>query len=174
LITLQLASKKHPERLQSAVKSYTRKLPVLSDILSEVRWQPAAGKRKVRINVAGKNVVLVQLISDAKMKKLNGDYRGKPTPTDVLSFAYAETSVPTFSHEPVGEVFISYQTAARQAKEIRQPLETELCVLTIHGTLHAMGYDHERSAAEAKRMQVAEARILRAAGLRDAHGLVGR
>jgi rRNA maturation RNase YbeY len=61
----------------------------------------------------------------------------------------------------LGDVVISIPQAARQAAQAGHPLDRELAVLVIHGTLHLLGYDHERNALEARRMQRKERAILR-------------
>jgi probable rRNA maturation factor len=109
------------------------------------------------------------LVSDAVMRRLNREWRGKDHPTDVLSFAQAEGS----GGAPaglLGDVVISIDTARRQAAERAASLGSELDRLLIHGVLHLLGYDHERSPAEARRMQRREralARRLRGQGGRD-------
>jgi rRNA maturation RNase YbeY len=108
------------------------------------------------------------LVSDAVMRRLNRDWRGADRPTDVLSFAQAEGpgSAPPGL---LGDVVISVDTARRQAAERAAPLGAELDRLLIHGVLHLLGYDHERSPAEARRMQRREralARRLRDGGRR--------
>ena len=95
--------------------------------------------------------VSVSVISDAEMTELNRDYRGKNKPTDVLSFAQSEGE--TFPSDPsmtpllsLGDLVISIETALRQAEEQRHALEAELGFLSVHGTLHLMGYDHVTAA----------------------------
>jgi probable rRNA maturation factor len=104
------------------------------------------------------------LVSDPVMRALNRQWRGADRPTDVLSFAQAEGpggAPPGL----LGDVVISVDTARRQAAERAAPLGAELDRLLIHGVLHLLGYDHERSPAEARRMQRRE-RVL-ARQLRD-------
>lgn len=90
-------------------------------------------------------------VDDAKIHALNRDYRGKDRPTDVLSFPLFEASdedgeAIIFPGEAdvlaLGDLVISIETAARQALELQHSLEREVAFLTIHGTLHLMGYDH--------------------------------
>lgn len=114
----------------------------------------------------------IELITDHSMSKLNTQYRDKATTTDVLSFSYLEAGAPLFTHEPVGEILISHQTAATQARENSLTLSDELCVLAVHGALHVMGYDHERSPREKTAMHKAEIKVLTAAGIKG--GLTGR
>jgi probable rRNA maturation factor len=157
------------KKISGDMKTYERLLPRVTRAFAEIRWQIRKGNSSDK----SRQVVLVHLISDAVMKKLNTKYRAKATATDVLSFSYLEAEAPLFAHEPVGEIYISHDTAVRQAKKLGTALADELAVLTVHGALHVMGYDHERSAAEHKKMQQAEKRILTRAGL-PVTGLIQR
>jgi rRNA maturation RNase YbeY len=78
--------------------------------------------------------------------------------TDVLAFAMREAPGP---HSTLlGDVVISVPRAAKQAAEQGYPVKHELAVLLIHGILHLLGYDHERSAPEARRMRRKERALL--------------
>jgi len=109
----------------------------------------------------------VLLTGDRRIKELNRDFRHKNRPTDVLSFAQIEAldgEVPENPPRPpevsvMGDVVISIETAARQASEIGQSVEGRLRALLVHGMLHLLGYDHERSAADAKLMFGRQAEI---------------
>ena len=101
------------------------------------------------------------LTSDRAIRRLNRDFRGIDTPTDVLSFSQIEQagaappnprSVKNSPGLPVGDVVISIDTALRQAREYRVSPASRLRRLLIHGFLHLIGYDHERSATDARRM----------------------
>jgi len=105
------------------------------------------------------------VVGDAAMRSLNRRFRGKDRPTDVLSFAQLEqhqlaelldddgARPPALACGPVlGDVVISADTALRQARDLRVAPAARLRALLIHGFLHLLGYDHERSPAEAKRM----------------------
>jgi probable rRNA maturation factor len=114
-----------------------------------------------------KSELSVGLIGDAEMRKLNARFRSKDYPTDVLSFP-VEEELPG----PVrllGDVIISVDKARQQAKERRRSLNEEMITLLIHGVLHLLGYDHERSAKEARVMTRLEKKIYRA--LCDRKGL---
>ena len=82
--------------------------------------------------------------------------------TDVLSF-------PSDERGCLGDVVIAAGVARRQARRAGHSLQTELCVLALHGLLHLLGYDHERDAGRMARL---EARLRRAGGLRE--GLIER
>ena len=99
------------------------------------------------------------MIGNAEMQKLNARYRHKDYPTDVLSFPSAK-NLPA---EPrlLGDVIISVDKAAAQAKERRRTLDQEMATLLIHGIVHLLGYDHERSAKDARIMTRIEKKIAR-------------
>ena len=100
------------------------------------------------------------LVDNQEIKKLNARYRKKDQPTDVLSFPSGE-QLPT-GIQILGDVVISVEQAEEQAGERRKTLEQEIESLLIHGILHLLGYDHERSRKEAKIMQGLERKISRA------------
>ncbi len=111
----------------------------------------------------------ISLVDDAEIHRLNRDFRGKDRPTDVLAFAMREGARVAGDESILGDVVISLDTAERQARRRRVSTADEVRTLLIHGVLHLLGYDHERSAAEARRMKAMERR-LRAAlrtGIRD-------
>jgi probable rRNA maturation factor len=103
----------------------------------------------------------VSLVGDAEMQRLNREYRGKDRPTDVLAFALREGRRAPGDETVLGDVVISLDTAARQARQHRVSTADEVRTLLIHGMLHLLGYDHERSAAAARRMQAVERRLKR-------------
>jgi rRNA maturation RNase YbeY len=110
----------------------------------------------------------LSLVDDREIRTLNATYRGRDRATDVLAFALTETSgdVPVAASAAaarvLGDVVISIETAAAQARASRCALAERLDALLIHGVLHLIGYDHERSPAEERRMN-AKARAVRAA-----------
>ena len=113
--------------------------------------------RALRLADAELSVVLV---SDREMRTLNRRWRGRDRPTDVLSFAQREG--PGGAPDGVlGDVVISVDSARRQAAAQRTTLAREADRLLIHGLLHLLGYDHERSAAEARRMRRRERMLAR-------------
>jgi probable rRNA maturation factor len=85
------------------------------------------------------------IVTDQEIAELNKMYRGKNSPTDVLSFSYLEEK--GFPGENlIGEIAISLETARKQAKEHQKTLKQELQFLFVHGLLHIFGYDHEKTA----------------------------
>ncbi len=92
------------------------------------------------------------------MAALNGRYRHLPRPTDVLAFSMREEPFAGLSGDLLGDVVISLDTAQRQARARRAPLEAEVRWLLLHGLLHLAGYDH-RTARE-RRMMLGKQRAL--------------
>lgn len=101
----------------------------------------------------------VALVDDAAIHDLNRRYRRKDRPTDVLAFAMLEGMRAPGDERILGDVVISLDTAARQARRRRVTLEAEVRTLLIHGILHLLGYDHERSSAEERRMKAKEREV---------------
>ncbi len=104
---------------------------------------------------------------DEHMAALNQQYRGREGPTDVLSFSMmedpdGEASPPVFESVMLGDVVVSVDTALREAKDLEEPLEGTVNRLMIHGILHLLGYDHERSQMDAALMVKEEERLLAA------------
>ncbi len=99
------------------------------------------------------------LIGNAEMQKLNARYRQKDYATDVLSFPAAK-NLP-LTAPLLGDVIISVDKAAVQAKEHGHSLDQEVVTLLIHGIVHLLGYDHERSAREARIMTSMEKKMAR-------------
>ena len=86
----------------------------------------------------------VLLADDRKLRRLNREFRGTDKATDVLSFPAAEE----LGEEFAGDLAISVETAARQAKEHGHSLSEEVRVLLLHGLLHLSGMDHETDRGE--------------------------
>jgi probable rRNA maturation factor len=105
------------------------------------------------------DVVLV-LAGDAFVRRLNRTYRRRDAPTDVLAFPGAG------GRGCLGDIVISVETAGRQARAAGWPLEKELEVLTLHGLLHLLGYDHERDGGRMRRLERRMRRTLRLGGAR--------
>jgi probable rRNA maturation factor len=98
---------------------------------------------------ADQGEVTVVVAHDDLLQQLNRDYRGIDEPTDVLSFAAQEEAEgeAVFVSAPdaqnyLGDVVISFPTAERQAAAVGHSVADELCLLTVHGVLHLLGYDH--------------------------------
>jgi len=120
-----------------------------------------SGRRLLAALGRGEAELSVVLVSDRVIRRLNREWRGKDRATDVLSFPQHEGAGPAPA-ALLGDVVISLATAKRQARERDETLAVECERLLIHGLLHLLGYDHERSAAEARRMQRRERALVQA------------
>ncbi|MEX2542620.1 MAG: rRNA maturation RNase YbeY [Trueperaceae bacterium] len=88
--------------------------------------------------------VTLVLVDDDSMRRQNHEHRGEDAPTDVLSYPTGEpddSDIPTVAH--LGDIFISVDTAQRQAAEHGHDLLTETLILAAHGLTHLLGYDHQ-------------------------------
>lgn len=103
----------------------------------------------------------IALVDDATIAELNRKYRSKTGPTDVLSFSQIEGEHAPLAGNLLGDVVISLETAARQARAAHRGLDSEVAQLLIHGVAHLIGHDHERD-EEARVMQRLERRLRRA------------
>lgn len=136
-ITRRGAGKKHPRR----------KLKKIAETILE-----RVGRGEAELSLA--------LIGNVEMRQLNARYRHKDYPTDVLSFPIEGTVVAESGL--LGDVVISVEKARQQARERRHSLDLEMATLLIHGIVHLLGYDHERSAKDARAMGRFEKKLYRA------------
>lgn len=103
----------------------------------------------------------ILLVSDQRMRELNSRYRNKDIPTNVLAFPQLDDGfVPDQGNVLLGDIVISVDTAAREAARDRCTVHQRLTALLVHGLVHLLGYDHERSEQEARRMEGEEERLL--------------
>ncbi|HLL77820.1 MAG TPA: rRNA maturation RNase YbeY [Pyrinomonadaceae bacterium] len=96
----------------------------------------------------------VAFVSDRAMRELNRRWRGKRGTTDVLSFPAEQDEFEREAGATLGDVVISVEQAARQAREHGLSFENEVEQLILHGLLHLCGYDHETDAGEMNRLEL--------------------
>ena len=130
---------------------------------------------KVFLNKLFKNErgVSLYLTNDTEIQKLNQQFRGKDSPTDILSWPYSEDEADldfpkvedTDEVELAGDLVVSFERVRKQAEENGWDFETELIRLLAHGCAHLAGWDHERSTKEAKEMLELEIELLKEVGL---------
>jgi probable rRNA maturation factor len=125
------------------------------------RWR-AFTSRALKVVPAEGAGVTVAFISDRAMRELNRRWRGKRGTTDVLSFPVEQEKWEQGEGKTLGDVVISIERAARQAKENGLTLDEEIAQLILHGLLHLCGYDHERDDGE---MNALELRLRRRLGV---------
>lgn len=111
---------------------------------------------------------------DARIATLNGDFRDKPTPTNVLSWPSEDRAPDTPGAKPdlvdlpeeLGDLALAFQTCAREAQGGGKPLAHHVTHLIVHGLLHCLGFDHETD-PDAALMETIETRVLARLGVPD-------
>lgn len=129
--------------------------------------------RDLSLDPAG-SCLSILACDDARIATLNTAFRGKPAPTNVLSWpAQARApdtpgAMPDLDDLPgeLGDLALAYQTCAREAKDGDKPLAHHVTHLLVHGLLHCLGFDHETD-PDADLMETTETRILARLGVPD-------
>lgn len=111
-------------------------------------WESFAEKAAAAIGKNG-STATVAFVSDKAIRQLNQQFRNVDKPTDVLSFPADEQDKLN-----LGDIAISVETAARQAKENGLTFDEEVAQLILHGLLHLSGYDHETDNGEMNRLEL--------------------
>ena len=132
--------------LDLVFKNYTsQKTPGESFFVDVLKTGAKTAKVKNKVEVS------VNLVGEGKIKSLNRKHRNKDKATDVLSFPLGDGN---------GDIFICLPIAKKEAKRENISIKAKLAQLTVHGFLHLLGYDHEKSADSAKKMFKLERKIL--------------
>jgi probable rRNA maturation factor len=139
--------------LELTIQRASRAAHIPSDRLVR-KWAKAAASRKA--------AVTVRYVGEAEGRRLNREYRGKDYATNVLSFAYGKEGP-----VPEGDIVICAAVVAREAREQGKGIAAHHAHLLVHGLLHLQGYDHEKNAREAARMERRERAILSRLGFGD-------
>jgi probable rRNA maturation factor len=163
--------------------------PLVDCVIEDARWADlgleALALRAVTAAMTALGLPLDQYTlcvmgcDDARITTLNAQFRGKPTPTNVLSWPAEDLSPDAPGEEPylpgagdpkdpltLGDIALSYETCAREATGSDKPLADHVTHLVLHGLLHCLGYDHIQD-ADAARMEALEVQILASLGLPD-------
>ncbi|MBQ7355168.1 MAG: rRNA maturation RNase YbeY [Clostridia bacterium] len=109
--------------------------------------------------------VSVTLVDNAAIHILNRDSRGVDRPTDVLSFPLFDEDFGDGEFCALGDIVLSMERAAEQAKEYGHSLKREVAFLTVHSMLHLLGYDHETSPEDEADMFIRQEEILEKMGI---------
>ena len=131
-----------------------------------------AGYRNVLQNAAPPVEVAVRLSDDGEVRQLNGQYRAKDQPTNILSFPMQEaSSIDKALRQQdcdllLGDLVLAVETATREAVARGISLEDHVTHLIVHGVLHLLGHDHQDDSA-ADAMEALETRILAGLGIAD-------
>jgi len=125
-------------------------------------WLVGIARLTLEMERVGDAQISILVTTDEQVRELNREYAGDDHATDVLSFSLEDGEA--FASPPgdvrrLGEVILSYETAARQAREAGHHPEEECAHLLAHGVLHLLGYDHMKPEDEA-RMRSRERRLL--------------
>ena len=105
--------------------------------------------------------ITVRVVDAEEGQALNRDYRHKDYATNVLTFDYTHAPIVT------ADLVLCAPVIAREAKEQRKTLQAHYAHLLVHGALHAQGWDHEASDADAQAMEAREAEILAGLGFKN-------
>jgi probable rRNA maturation factor len=138
--------------------------PVPARFVSQVLQRAASIPEVAARLPAGSARVAVRLTGDRELRRLNREYAGEDSVTDVLSFAG--------SGEHVGDLAVSWPTAVRQSKAFGHDAQTELALLSVHGLLHLLGWDHA-TARERREMNRLTRAALKLSGLTLERGRLG-
>jgi probable rRNA maturation factor len=142
------------ENMQSSEPvTYGMKMLIRSAILATLDYE---GKQ-------GHSEVSVTFTDNEGIRAINREYREKDAPTDVLSFPLFEESAD--GTRMLGDIVISLEKCRAQAEEFGHSFERECAFLTVHSTLHLLGYDHVNSEEEDKDMRKRQTAIVDAMGL---------
>lgn len=143
------------------VQNQQDELPVAPETEELLRRAMEATLQKEGYNTEAQGEAGIVLVSNENIQDLNRTYREQDQVTDVLSFGLADSEADPY---PIlGEIVIALPRAAEQARELGHPLERELAFLAVHGTLHLLGYDHEKE-EEASQMRTQEKAIMEELG----------
>ena len=116
-------------------------------------WQAFVEKAR-RVLPADAEGVTIAFVSDRVMRELNRLWRHQRGTTDVLSFPAEQDEFEKMEGSRLGDVVISVEQAARQAKENGLTLDQEIAQLILHGLIHLCGYDHATDKGEMNRLEL--------------------
>ncbi len=161
-------------------------------LIEDPRWQ-AAGLEALATRACAATLTRLGLdparfeisllgCNDARIRELNADFRGKPTPTNVLSWPSEERAAPRPGARPaqpqpgppgmpagLGDIAISWETCEGEARAAGRAMEDHVLHLLVHATLHLLGYDHIHE-EDAALMEGLEVEILAMMGVADPYG----
>ena len=164
-------------------------MDLVETVIEDARWEAfglsALAERAARATLVGAGLpgvgfqVSLMGCDDARIAVLNAGFRGKPQPTNVLSWPSEERGaecvgeapaapLPGTAEDPesLGDIALAWETCAREADQQGKPMADHVTHLIVHGTLHLLGYDHveDEDAAVMERLEV---RILASLGVCD-------
>ncbi len=163
--------------------------PLVDTVIEDDRWQSfgldTSAERAARATLAALGLdpagfqIVVMGCDDARIASLNADFRGKPQPTNVLSWPAEDLApeepgrdpLPPEPGEPddpesLGDIAIAWETCEREAAEQGKSMPDHVTHLLVHGVLHLLGHDHIDE-ADAERMESIEVRVLASLAVAD-------
>ena len=163
--------------------------PLVDCVIEDPRWEgfglatraeAAAGAALAEVGLApGGFLICVMGCDDARIAELNGQFRAKGMPTNVLSWPSEDRAAEAPGQGPalpaagdaddpeeLGDIAIAWETCAREAAEQGKSPEDHVTHLIVHATLHLLGYDHQND-ADATLMEATEVRVLAKLGVAD-------
>ena len=159
---------------------------LVETVIEDVRWEALglgalaerasrAALLEVALDPGGHEVSLLGC-DDARIAALNADFRGKPQPTNVLSWPSDDLAPETDGAVPraprkaaLGDIAIAFETCTAEAATAGLAVADHVTHLLVHGTLHLLGYDHVRD-GDADRMERIEVACLASLGVADPYG----
>ena len=135
------------------------------DIPNSARHRTALPRHKVvswvRHSLAHDAEITVRIVSAEEGQRLNREFRKKDYATNVLTFDYMQSPV------VMADLVLCAPVVAQEAREQGKTLQAHYAHLLVHGTLHAQGWDHETSEANAEAMEAHEIEIMRKLGFKN-------
>lgn len=164
-------------------------MDLVETVIEDARWEAfglaSLAERAGRAALPGAGLpvegfaISLMGCDDARISVLNADFRGRPQPTNVLSWPSEERGAEYVGEapatpepgaaddpEPLGDIAIAFDTCAREAADQGKPMADHVTHLIVHGVLHLLGYDHVED-EDAALMEALEVRILASLGVSD-------
>ena len=142
------------ENTQSAMRiTYNLKMLVRRAVLATLHYEGVTGAAEVSVTFTDND----------RIREINREHRLIDAPTDVLSFPLFEESGDGI--KMLGDIVLSLEKCAAQAEEFGHSFKRECAFLTVHSTLHLLGYDHETGEEDERDMRERQTKIVEAMGL---------
>jgi probable rRNA maturation factor len=152
-------------RITLDVQRQSRLWPAVATLRPLIRRAAQAAVDSAGVTLLPGAEIAIALADDATIREVNRTYRGFHKPTNVLSFP-SVTGKALARAPMLGDIMISHETLTREAEAEGKSFEAHLCHLVVHGVLHLLGFDHEKT-GEAEKMESLETAILQKLGLPD-------
>ncbi|MEM6974547.1 MAG: rRNA maturation RNase YbeY [Pseudomonadota bacterium] len=152
-------------------------LAALPDLIDHAGLAARLALVRAGVNATGREIAILAC-DNTRIAALNADFRGKPTPTNVLSWPAEDLAppapgqrppAPSRAHGPLGDIAIALETTRSEAEKAGIGLKDHVIHLILHGTLHLIGYDHETN-DDAALMEGIERAAVTGLGMRDPYG----